>query len=51
MSDAKQKKLIVIGAFAFGVLVVLVGGYLMLISPSVRRPPISSSRRSRRRAS
>jgi Tfp pilus assembly protein PilO len=33
VSDAKQKQLIVSGAFAVGVLAVLIVGYLMLISP------------------
>jgi Tfp pilus assembly protein PilO len=33
VSDAKQKKVIVVGAFAVGVLAILVVGYLMLISP------------------
>jgi hypothetical protein len=33
VTDAKQKKVIVIGAFAVGVLAVLVVGYLTLISP------------------
>jgi Tfp pilus assembly protein PilO len=33
VSDARQKKLIVSGSIAFGVLAILVVGYLMLISP------------------
>jgi Tfp pilus assembly protein PilO len=33
VTDAKQKQLIVSGAFAVGVLAVLIVGYLMLISP------------------
>jgi Tfp pilus assembly protein PilO len=33
VSDAKKKKLILVGAFAAAVLVVLIGGYMLVISP------------------